>query len=187
MNQIPPRPAHQPDITLQTDILTLRLDPTSQAHFEALRQRHFPPERNLIPAHLTLFHTLPQTPEVAAALAAAAAEIPPFALQVTGLRSLGRGVAYTLASPPLLALHRHLSAAFDSCLTPQDRQKFQPHIVIQNKTTSEQARALLAKLQATFHPFSVEATGLDLCAYLNGPWQHRQVYLFKATATTTAS
>lgn len=44
-----------------TAILTLHLDPTAQSRFEALRQRHYPPERNQIPAHLTLFHTLPDT------------------------------------------------------------------------------------------------------------------------------
>ena len=40
-------------------ILTLRLDPESQARFDALRRAHFPPERNLLGAHVTLFHALP--------------------------------------------------------------------------------------------------------------------------------
>ena len=167
-----------------TDVLTLRLDPASQAHFEAMRQRHFPPERNQIPAHLTLFHTLPQTPEITACLAAAA-QIPPFELQVTGLRSLGRGVAYTLASPALEALHRKLSDAFAVHLTAQDRQKFQPHIVIQNKATAERARALLAELKASFRPFTVHAEALDLWHYLNGPWQHERTFPFEAITTAS--
>ena len=136
-----------------TDILTLRLDEVSQAHFEQMRQLYFPPERNVIPAHLTLFHTLPRTPEIAAALEQIAGQTTSFMMNVNGLRSLGRGVAYTLTSPEATALQKRLSAAFDQHLTPQDRQKFQPHVVIQNKAASDAARTLLALLQPGFQPF----------------------------------
>ena len=40
-------------------VLTLVLDAQSFAFFDGLRRRHFPPERNVIAAHLTLFHALP--------------------------------------------------------------------------------------------------------------------------------
>ena len=40
-------------------ILTLALDGATFAPLDALRRPHFPPERNLVPAHLTLFHALP--------------------------------------------------------------------------------------------------------------------------------
>jgi hypothetical protein len=40
-------------------ILTLKMDRESFSRFEGLRQAHFPPHRNFIPAHLTLFHHLP--------------------------------------------------------------------------------------------------------------------------------
>ena len=161
-----------------TTVLTLQLDPSSQARFDALRQRHFPPERNQIPAHLTLFHTLPDAPEIADDLAAAAAGCRPFPLAVTGLRSLGKGVAYTLASAALQSLHSHLAARFADDLTPQDCQRLQPHIVVQNKVTPEAARTLLAKLQSTFHPFEAQATGLDLWQYLGGPWNHLTTFPF---------
>ena len=161
-----------------TDLLTLHLDPNSQALFEAMRQRHFPTERNQVPAHLSLFHTLPQSPEILEILARAG-QIEPFPLTVTGLRSLGKGVAYTLTAPPLLTLHRHLAEAFARHLTPQDRQKFQPHIVIQNKATVEAARNLLAQLQPAFTPFEIQALGLDLWHYRNGPWTHAQTFPFK--------
>jgi hypothetical protein len=39
-------------------ILTAELDPASFAWLDWLRREHFPPERNLLPAHLTLFHRL---------------------------------------------------------------------------------------------------------------------------------
>ena len=154
-----------------TNILTLQLDPHSQTHFESMRQQYFPPERNQIPAHLTLFHTLPDTPAASATLQQVAAKHKPFPMQVTGLRSLGKGVAYKLASPQALALHAELSAAFADDLSPQDKQRFMPHVVIQNKATPEQARLLLATLTAGFQSFQVQAIGLELWHYLGGPWQ----------------
>ncbi|MCB5174457.1 MULTISPECIES: 2'-5' RNA ligase family protein [Microvirga] len=155
-------------------ILTLAIDEPSFAFFQAQRQRHFPPERNHIPAHLTLFHKLPADKEgaVLAAVAEAAAAQPPFPLEVTGLRSLGRGVAYTLASPTLAQLRLGLARQWALWLTLQDRQKHQPHITVQNKVDPEQARALLTRLQAAFTPFTIEAEGLHLWRYRGGPWEH---------------
>ena len=161
-----------------TNVLTLRLDDDSQAFFETMRQKHFPPERNQIPAHLTLFHSLPDSDEIAAELAAVTERGARFRIAITGLRSLGRGVAYKVASPPLLRLHAELAGAFAAHLTPQDRQRFTPHIVIQNKATPERARLLLAELERTFHALEADALGLDLWHYLGGPWELAQTFLF---------
>ncbi len=160
-----------------TNILTLRLDPTSQALFDRMRQAHYPPALNQIAAHLTLFHSLPDTAEIAEALQQISRH-PRFTLTTTGVRSLGRGVAYTLSSDILLLLHTRLAHAFSAHLIPQDRQRFSPHIVIQNKAPLEQARTLLAQLQQHFQPFAVQALGLDLWHYLGGPWQHAGTWLF---------
>ncbi len=160
-------------------ILTLRLDPASQAHFNAMRRAHYPPSLNVIEAHLTLFHTLPE-PHTLAPDLEPCAERSPFSLRATGLRPLGRGVAYTLASRDLLTLHAGLATAFADHLTPQDRQRFQPHIVVQNKVTPEVARALLARLQHDFQPLDVEAIGLDLWHYRNGPWEPAGFWPFTA-------
>ena len=154
------------------DILTLRLDPAAQQTFDDLRKLHFPPARNQIPAHLTLFHALPSEPWVHAHLDRIANACAPFSLRVTGLRSLGKGVAYTLAAPELQALHADLSTSFVDELIPQDRQRFMPHVVVQNKATPEAARTLLAQLTRNFAPWVVTAEGLDLWHYLGGPWQH---------------
>ena len=40
-------------------VLTLLLDADTQAWLDSLRRAHFPPERNLVPAHVTLFHACP--------------------------------------------------------------------------------------------------------------------------------
>jgi 2'-5' RNA ligase len=152
-------------------VTTLLLDDTAQARFDRLRAAHFPPERNHLAAHVTLFHALPgdRADAVAADLAAAAAR-PPFAVEVTGLRLLGRGVAYTLASPELDRLRGGLAAAWDPWLTPQDRQRHAPHVTVQNKVDPAVARALHARLSAAFEPGRVGARGLGLWRYLGGPW-----------------
>ncbi|WP_209313585.1 2'-5' RNA ligase family protein [Jannaschia formosa] len=68
-------------------VLTFRPDPVS-------RDRWFRPERNVVPAHLTLFHHLPgdRLPEVTARLAEVAAQAPALLCRVARLVSLGRGV-----------------------------------------------------------------------------------------------
>jgi hypothetical protein len=90
-------------------IVTLRLlDRAAQERFDALRERHFPPERNHLRAHVTLFHALPGSSEqVAADLADGRAR----RVRRRGerLRSLGRGVAYDLRSAELQAVRARLA------------------------------------------------------------------------------
>ena len=152
-------------------ILTLALHADDQARFERLRRLHFPPDRNMIPAHATLFHHLPG-PEIEAIWDAIKARctMPPFPVTVSRLRFLGRGVAYALESPELAALRAGLAREWGGWLTPQDRQGYRPHVTIQNKASPEAARALHANLQAAFAPFTIRAEGLDLWRYLGGPW-----------------
>lgn len=161
-----------------TTILTLALDAASQERFEALRQEHYPAALNRIPAHVSLFHQLPGDAETARLLRDSAAGTHRFPVQVSSLRSLGRGVAYMLRSPELLSLHGRLAEVLEPHLIPQDRQRFQPHIVVQNKVRVEQARELLARLQAGFAPFSVEADGLLWWEYLGGPWKLLERFAF---------
>ena len=40
-------------------IVTALFDKADHAWFDALRRAHFPPERNVLAAHLTMFHHLP--------------------------------------------------------------------------------------------------------------------------------
>lgn len=158
-------------------ILTLRLDKTSQDFFDAQRARYFPPERNFLKAHLTLFHQLPDEPTTTDFLSQLVQ--PGFEMTVSGILHLGAGVAYKVESPELLQLHRGLSGYFKDHLIPQDRQPYKPHITIQNKVSPERSRKLAAFLENTFYPFAVQATGLDLWRYLGGPWQHLHTYPFK--------
>jgi hypothetical protein len=121
---------------------------------------------------VTLFHALPGEHEDAVrADLAAAARRPAFEVAVTGVRFLGRGVAYDLASPELDAVRASLAAAWGSWLTPQDRQEHRAHVTVQNKVAPEVARELHGRLSAAFVPGAVPARGLGLWRYLGGPWE----------------
>lgn len=161
-----------------TTIVTLAMEPEAQAWFEAQRQAYFPPALNRIPAHLSLFHQLPGDAATGELLRSAAAGQPAFSMQVEGVRSMGRGVLYALASPQLGALHRTLSAQFTAYLTPQDRQPMRPHVVVQNKVEPAEAKLLLAQLQAGFRTRTVGATGLLWWEYLGGPWRKLEEFPF---------
>jgi 2'-5' RNA ligase len=165
-------------------ILTLAFDDASQAFFERLRRAHFPPERNFIPAHLTLFHHLPgdREREIDAELAALCSDFAPLSLLVGGLRFLGRGVAYEMDCPPLVAVRARLASVWAKELTPQDRQGFKPHVTIQNKAPPATARALMEELSAGFRPFAVRGEGFLLWRYLGGPWELRARHVFTGGA-----
>ena len=154
-------------------IVTLALDAAAQTYFDALRRAHFPAPINYLDAHLTLFHHLPgaKREAVGDVLRDCCRAQGPLPLQVAGLRSLGRGVAFTVESERLRALHRALQTAFAPGLTAQDQQKLQPHVTIQNKVEPDAARQLLTRLQADFAPFGAVGTGLRLWAYRGGPWE----------------
>ena len=160
-------------------ILTLALDPESQAFFNELRQQHFPPQRNYLSAHLTLFHALPgeAEAEIKAYLREMAATESALALEIVGVQFMGRGVMYKLESPALRHLHRRLQAdwqiRFGFELSGQDHQPLHPHITVQNKVTPAVARALHEELSAGFQPFTASGVALRLWAYQGGPWAAR--------------
>ncbi|SHJ91814.1 2'-5' RNA ligase [Roseomonas rosea] len=154
-------------------ILTLAFDRAAFQRLDALRRAHFPPERNWIPAHLTLFHALPgeELSEVVAHLGAVCARQAPLPLRFTGLRSLGRGVALEVEAPGLLALRQQLARNWAPWLMRQDAQGWRPHVTIQNKAAPEAVRALLQELSAGFIPWEAQGEGLLLWHYRGGPWE----------------
>jgi 2'-5' RNA ligase len=160
-------------------IVSLEVEDRAQARFDAERAALFPAGRTVIGAHVTLFHALPGATEAAVTgeLAAAAA-CAPFRVEVAELMSLGRGVAYRLRSAELLALHRRLQAGWWDQLSPQDQQRFRPHVTVQNKVSPEVARRTLEQLREDFVPFWTTARALRLWRYDGGPWTPRQRFPF---------
>ena len=161
-------------------IVTAMLAPGEQAAFDRLRREHFPPERNQLGAHLTLFHAIPPSleAELRQRLAGLAAELTPPRAEVAGLMNLGGGVAFRIASDDLDAIRADLAEAFRGYLTQQDSHGWGPHITIQNKVAAGEARALHDRLAAGFTPRPLALTGLAYDHYDGGPWLPGRRYPF---------
>jgi 2'-5' RNA ligase len=154
-------------------ILTALLEPEAAARFEAMRRAYFPVNRNMTPAHLTLFHALPGVAyaEIEDELAERCWQAEPFVARARGLRFLGAGVTVDIHAPPLVALHVSIAQSWADALTPQDRQRFNPHVTVQNKVSPTHARQTYDALQTVFEPFDFVIEGLELWHYRGGPWE----------------
>ena len=161
-------------------IVTAELAPPDFAWLDKLRRAHFPPERNQLSAHLTMFHALPPSVEgeVRATLARLGNERPPRA-SIEGLMNLGGGVAFRIASTDLDRIRGQLAQDFHGLLSAQDSGGWRPHITIQNKVPARDARALLQRLEADFRPRPLAVSGLGMHRYLGGPWEKLAVIPFR--------
>jgi hypothetical protein len=161
-------------------IVTALFGRRDQGFFDSMRAAHFPPERNLLDAHLTLFHHLPPSceAELKHRLSRDTHGIRAPMARVTGLMSLGRGVAYRIESPALTQIRHDLAEAFTGMLTPQDAGGWRPHVTIQNKVAPGIAKLLLASLSRDFRPHDVEIAGLGAWWYRGGPWESLSRHMF---------
>jgi 2'-5' RNA ligase len=170
------------DQSLQPLVLTAVFESEAQAWLEELRYAHFPPERNKVPAHLTLFHALPglEASAIQAVLAGECEDLSPCSAKFTSWRFTGRGVARDVASPGLVNLRARLAARWQDWLTPQDQRPWRPHVTIQNKVDPGIARALHAELSAVPGTMQAKVVGLVLWRYLDGPWAKIHGFPFPA-------
>jgi 2'-5' RNA ligase len=149
------------------------MDPDSFEFLNVLRREHFPVERNHLSAHITLFHHLPgeHLDEIEAHLKITASRHSEFKLLFRDVKFIGRGSVVEIESPPLVSLRNKLANHWSDWLTPQDRQKFAPHVTVQNKVAPEEARNLYETLNETWQSRPGTATALQLWHYKGGPWQ----------------
>ena len=163
-------------------IVTALFGREDQAWFDALRREHFPPERNHLAAHLTLFHHLPPSAaaEVKQRLAGETRGVTAPEARLAAPISLGRGVAYRIDSPGLVAIRAAVADAFTGLLTPQDQAGWRAHVTVQNKVEPTVARALLADLSRDFHARPLRITGLASWWYRGGPWEPLSRHMFAA-------
>ncbi len=153
-------------------IVTALMGASDFAWADGMRRAHFPPERNHIPAHISLFHHLPpaRLDELMRLLRGFAALSPPRA-RLGQVMMLGRGVAYRVESEELLAMRAEVAEAFRHDLVPQDQGNPRLHITVQNKVEPAVAKALHAELSAQFDPRPLAVAGLAAWHYLGGPWR----------------
>jgi len=161
-------------------IVTADFAPADFAWLEGLRRAHYPPERNRVPVHLTLFHSLPPSSqeEVRRQLALQAAGSAPYAM-IAGLMDLGGGVAFRVVSDNLDSIRNEIADHFHGLLGAQDSAGWRPHVTIQNKVPPKSARALLAELERDFRPRPLGIAGLALHRYRDGPWETLARYPFR--------
>lgn len=146
---------------------------------DILRRTHFPPERNHLRAHLTMFHHLPPSceGELLQLLKDEARGSDPQA-RISGLINLGGGVAFRVESSELEDIRARIAERFAPMLMPQDRNPWRAHITVQNKVKAPEARALLDQLSADFKPRALALSGLAAWWYHNGPWKIIAGYAF---------
>ena len=169
---------------MQPFILTLKLDAESFACFNALRQQHFPRERNYLDAHLTLFHALPAAAQTTLRgdLDELAARTPPIELHYPGLRFLGHGTAIEVQAPDLMQLRRELRDRWHPLLGAQDKRNIAPHVTIQNKVAPNLAHALFDELSDSWRPFAGRGEGFSLWRYRGGPWEAAGEWTFEGAS-----
>ena len=164
-------------------IVTAALPPDIFAWANRLRQDHFPPERNHLHAHVTLFHALAPSlfDELQTALPGFAREYAAPRGHITGLMSLGSGTAIALVSPQMLAIREEIADHFQGALTAQDQHKPRLHITIQNKVSSSQAKALQGDLESELERCEFAFPALELHIYRGGPWEFVKRWPFRGT------
>ena len=160
--------------------MTAELGSADLATLDALRRTHFPPARNRLRAHLTLFHHLPPSVanELKTCLAAEARARPPRAT-IARIRNLGQGTAFGIESADLERIRSRLADRFRTLLTPQDAAGWHPHVTIQNKVSADEARSLQRALAADFQPRPLAITGLASWLYRDGDWEGFSRHAFR--------
>ena len=154
-------------------IMTAAMGASDFAWADRLRRRHFPPERNLVPAHITLFHHLPPglLAETVERIRSVSREYARPHAMLDHVMKFSSGVAFRILSPELDTIRSDLADQFHGMLTPQDQAPPRLHITVQNKARSDEAKALYEALAKGFEPRPLVIVGLSLYAYRNGPWE----------------
>ena len=152
-------------------IVTAELGGTDFAWLDALRRKHYPAERNRVPAHLTLFRSLPPgaEAEIRRVLGRAASAAPPRAM-ISGLMDLGGGVAVRVRSDELDDIREEMVDHFHGLLTAQDSGGWVPHVTVQNKADRGAVREVLRTLEEHIEPRPLNIRGLLLFRYDDGHW-----------------
>ena len=165
-------------------IITATMGKADQIWADTLRAAHYPAERNVVKAHITLFRHLPPLhwQEIKKRLAMIARECPSPHAMLSDVIMLGQGVAFRVDCPDLLMMRDELAEGLTGLLTPQDQARPRLHITIQNKVEPAVAKALHRELSVGFHPRPFALTGLSAHYYRGGPWEAIQSWSFSGSS-----
>jgi hypothetical protein len=161
-------------------IVTAELGPEDFAWLDRMRRKHYPPDRNRLPAHVTIFHALPPSSEAELrSRLSRLAKAPQPSARIEGLMNLGGGVAFRIVSPDLNRIRDELAQDLRGLLGAQDSGGWRPHVTVQNKVAPKISRGLIAVLERDFCPVPLAISALGLHRYLDGPWENLAIYPFR--------
>jgi hypothetical protein len=161
-------------------LIVAELPPDVFAWADALRREHYPPDRNRMGAHVTLFHGLPPSaePSVLPLLADLSRNPAPEAA-ISGLRDLDPGTAFAIDSADLVTLHADMAERLHGLIQQKDARPFRPHITVQAKVTAAEAKALRASLALSVQPRDFRFRGLGLYGWTGEIWRQERLFLFR--------
>lgn len=167
--------------TLRPVIVSLALNKELQNELSELRTKYFPPERNYLPGHITLFHALPSEnlDFLKRTLTFRCQEQVPFPVSFAKPRLTNNAaVLIPLKANKLQDLRRNLLLDYEEHLelTEQDaRRNYAPHLTVVNKVNRQEAQRVydeLSSIQNQQQPLQGQAVGLDFWYYKGGPWEY---------------
>ncbi len=161
-------------------LITTELPGDILAWADGLRRIHYPPERNRLRAHVTLFHALPPSAEaeIRRLLGDLARGKAPDA-RISGIMNLGTGTAFDVDSTGMVDLHAIMADRLHGLLTMQDDRKLRLHITVQNKVEPAVAKALQAELGQSLERRAFRFRGFGLYAWEDGLWREIAQYPFR--------
>lgn len=162
-------------------LVVAQLPPPVQAWADALRREHYPPDRNRLAAHITLFHGLPPSAadEIHRRLAACTTRTPPLPARFSGLMDLGDGTAIALDCPRLHTLHAELAEQLSGVIQQRDDRPLRPHVTIQAKVGVQEARALQRALADLALPLPFRLHGLATHRWTGDLWAFEREWPFR--------
>lgn len=161
-------------------LITAELPGDVLAWADGLRRMHYPPDRNRLRAHVTLFHALPPSAEgeVRRLLSDLVKGKPPEA-RISGIMNLGRGTALDVDSPGMVQFHSLMAERLHGLLSAQDDRRLRLHITVQNKVEPAAAKALQAELAQSLERQKFSFRGFGLYAWEGGLWREIAQYPFR--------
>jgi hypothetical protein len=161
-------------------LIVAELPSDVHAWADALRRAHYPPERNRLGAHVTLFHGLPPSAhEEVVRLLRDLARLSPPSARITGIMDLERGTAFAIESPEMVAIHADMAERLHGLVQQKDTHPLRLHITVQNKVAPAEARALQAALAATMTPRTFRFRGFGLYGWTGDLWRQSRVFAFR--------
>ena len=175
----------------QVYVLTLKTSEEIAQQMQALRQRWFPAHRLKVPAHVTLFHALPESklPQVEKEILQLTSRTSQFDVSAGRVMRMRKGVMVTLENGDwdVRILYGRLQTAFIDWLSEQDKS-CKAHWTIQNKEEDQN------RVEAAFEDTRSNATSSGLALGLvlwrygeDGRWTKEKEYPFATAGSREVS